>query len=320
MARKLSIVVVVLALVPAAWWAVAKSGGGPAGALDSASPSPSPLRPSIAASGRSSATSSVSPSAPAAPAFAFADGACVSFSARIPRERGVVFLDAGHGGIEPGAAAKASDGRTVQEKDATLAIVHEATRAFLDEGYRVVVSRWTDTTIIVPGVGDIRGGLLTPIGVRRDLLARIACANAARADVLLSVHLNSFSDPDVGGASMIYNANRTFSNENRRLAASLQRHVLASLRAAGLNVEDRRIMTDTANPGGALTEQGRRYGQSIVIGPYAKGWVDEPSAMPGVILEPLFLTRPEEADAATSAEGRAALAKAMTAAVREFLG
>lgn len=307
--RRLSVGLFAVALVPVTWWAVAKNSDAPPATrgLASGSPTPSAFSPSPTLT--SSAT----------PGLAFAEGACLSFSPDSGAERGAVFLDAGHGGLEPGAFGKTSDGRTVAEKMATLGIVQAATAAFRAEGYRVVVSRWADTTVFVPGAGHVRNGLLTPEGVRHDLLARIACANAAKADVLISVHLNAFSDPDVGGASTIYNAKRTFTADNRRLARLLQVNVLAEVRRAGWQLSDRRVMDDTANPGGALTERGARYGHSIIIGPYAKDWVPEPSAMPGAIMEPLFLTRPEEADIATSAKGQAALASAMTAAVAEFL-
>ncbi len=207
----------------------------------------------------------------------------------------------------------------VVEKTVALAIVKAATAAFRDQGYRVVVSRWADTTVNVRGAGDVRSGALTPEGVQRDLLARVACANAARADVLISVHVNAFSDPSVGGASTIYDADRTFSVDNRRLAGLLQANVVSALRRAGWQVADRSIMKDTENPGGALTEEGARYGHDVIIGPYAKGWVPSPSLMPGAIMEPLFLSRPAEADIAASEEGQVALAKAMTAAVRQFL-
>ena len=126
--------------------------------------------------------------------------------------------------------------------------------------------------------------------------------------------------PAEGGALTIWDPDRTFSSANLRLAGLLQNTVIAQLHAAGWAVPDRGTLRDTQNTGGALTAAGARYGHEALIGPYARGWVSHPSGMPGAIIEPLFLTRPTEADIAASAEGEAVLARAITTAVEQFLG
>ena len=65
-------------------------------------------------------------------------------------------------------------------------------------------------------------GALTSSAEHRDLAARAACANAAGAAALVSVHFNAFGDPSVGGTEAFYDSARTFSAENRRLATDLQ--------------------------------------------------------------------------------------------------
>ena len=37
--------------------------------------------------------------------------------------------------------------------------------------------------------------IVTPEGARHDVLARVACANASGARLLVSVHMNAFADP-----------------------------------------------------------------------------------------------------------------------------
>ena len=230
-----------------------------------------------------------------------------------------MFLDAGHGGVDPGGAGRTSQGRRVQEKTATLAVVKAATGQLRAAGYRVVVSRWTDTTVEIPQRGDIATGVFTAEGARHDTLARVACANASRANVLVAVHMNAFSSPREGGALTIYDPDRTFSAANKRLATLLQSSIIASLHKAGWPVPDRSILRDTQNHGTALTPQGARYGHEALLGPYARGWVSHPSLMPGAIIEPLFLTRPTEADIATTAAGQTVLASAILNAVQLFL-
>jgi N-acetylmuramoyl-L-alanine amidase len=274
---------------------------------------------------RPTVSSSPSPSAPLgsyqvfARDLAFAPDACISFPPRTASAKATVFLDAGHGGVDPGGAGRTSRGRRIQEKSATLAIVMAATEQLRAAGYRVVVSRYADTTVGIPQAGDIENGVFTAEGARRDVLARVACANASGAKVLVSVHMNAFSSPLEGGALTIYDPDRTFSSANARLATLLQQNVIAGLHKAGWPVPDRKILKDTQNHGTALTAAGARYGHEALLGPYARGWVPHPTGMPGAIIEPLFLTRPTEADLATSAAGQMVLAKAILNAVELFL-
>ena len=255
-----------------------------------------------------------------APGSTFSPDACVAFPPTTAGPaKATVFLDAGHGGVDPGTGGRTSAGRKVQEKTATLAVVKAATQQLRAAGYRVVVSRWADVTVGVPGPGDIVNGVFNADGARQDVLARVACANVSGAKALVSVHMNAFGLPSEGGALTIWDPDRTFSRANQRLATLLQNSLISQLHAAGWPVPDRGTLRDTRNHGTALTAAGARYGHEALIGPYAKGWVSHPTHMPGAIIEPLFLTRPTEADIAYSAAGQAVLARAITAAVEQFL-
>ena len=241
-------------------------------------------------------------------------------AACIGRGRGVpVFLDPGHGGLDPGAVGQTATGRALSEAPLTLAIALATRRLLLAHGIRVVLARTAGSTVVRPGRGDVRGGLLTAEGADDELAARIACANAARARVLVGIHLNAFSDPTAQGAETLYCAQRRFSPASLRLAGLIQRSVVASLARAGWRVPDRGVKDDRHAGSRALDRWSARYGHLLELGPAWPPRFRHPSRMPGVIVEPLFITNPTEAVMAASPRWQAAIAAGIAGAVRRFL-
>jgi len=96
-----------------------------------------------------------------------------------------VFLDAGHGGPDPGGLGRTISGRVVEEKAIALDVVLDAERMLHTLGFTVVVSRTTDTTVARLTAADVSGTLLTVAGVHADLEARARCANEVGAAVLV---------------------------------------------------------------------------------------------------------------------------------------
>ena len=140
----------------------------------------------------------------------------------------MVFIDAGHGGVDPGVVG-GSSGHQVLEKDATLAVASRLSDLLRADGYRVAMARTQDTTVIkLAGTDSVMGSLVAS-AVHRDLAARAACANATGAAVLLSIHFDAFSDSSVGGTETFYDSARTFAESNRRLALAVQTALVASL-------------------------------------------------------------------------------------------
>jgi N-acetylmuramoyl-L-alanine amidase len=241
-----------------------------------------------------------------------ADGACVAFEPAGGRYSKTVFIDPGHGGLDPGVVGSAG-GRQVLEKTVALNVGTRLGRLLRADGYRVVLSRTGDTSVVKLADSDSVDGAMTASAVHRDLVARIACANASSAAALVSIHFDAFDDPSVAGSETFYDAARAFSGSNHQLATSLQAALVSEL-----GVDDRGVWTDDG-VGTALSSEGTLYGHIVLLGPAAAGWVDQPSAMPGALVEPLFLTNAADARLAADAAGQQRIAAALRAGIAKFL-
>jgi N-acetylmuramoyl-L-alanine amidase len=85
-----------------------------------------------------------------------------------------------------------------------------------------------------------------------------------------------------------------------------------------LGVADRGIFTDDQLAAPTLTASGDSYNHLIELGPQSPGWVDNPSQMPGALVEPLFITNPAEAQIASDPAGQQKIAEALAAGVLRF--
>lgn len=229
-----------------------------------------------------------------------------------------MFLDAGHGGPDPGSLGTTATGRTIEEKGATLPTVLAATRLLRADGYRVVVSRTRDGAVVRLTKGDLVGLVLTASGEHDDLAARVRCADRSGAAVLVSVHFDAFDNASATGSQTLYDASRPFAARSKVLAQLLQRDILSSLAARGWHVPSDGVSGHSSG-GGEHSSKSASYGHLFVLGPAMRGYNDHPSAMPGALVEPLFITNPEEGTIATSAPGQQALATGIAHAVASFL-
>jgi N-acetylmuramoyl-L-alanine amidase len=238
-------------------------------------------------------------------------GACVSYPSG-SRSASTIFIDPGHGGLDPGVVGS-SGGHPVLEKDVTLAVATKLAALLHSDGFRVVMARTEDASVTKLAPADSTMGALTSSAEHRDLVTRAACANAADASVLVSIHFNGFDDPTVGGSETFYDSARAFAADSKRLAQDLQAAVVA-----GLGASDRGVWTDDQLAAPTLTAAGSRYDHLIELGPAATGWVDDPSRMPGALVEPLFLTNPQEAKLAADAAGQERIAAALEVGLQKY--
>ena len=247
-----------------------------------------------------------------------ASGACAVFSPTDKNLHRTVFLDPGHGGPDPGASGVTTGGTPLDEKTLTLAVAQDALPLLRREGYTVALSRIADAPVGRLTSSSLQGGLYTPAGVHGDVQARVDCANAAGAQLLLSIHFNSYGDSTVGGVETYYDPDRSFAGDSLRFANLVQQSVLSGFAARGWNVPDRSVIADTSLNAPTLTTQASSYGHLLELGPADPGWFDRPSTMPGALSESLFLTDPGEADVIASPEGRQVLAQAYVDAIDKY--
>lgn len=97
----------------------------------------------------------------------------------------LVVIDPGHGGHDPGTEAAG----TVAEKDVALEIARDLASALRARGIQTRLTRDDDTFL--------------------SLAERTAIANRARADLFISIHLNSSADPATSGIETYYLNNTT---------------------------------------------------------------------------------------------------------------
>ena len=250
------------------------------------------------------------------PAY-FSPGACVAFPPVAGNRHLTVFLDAGHGGLDPGAVGITSTGTVIDEADQTLPVVLDTTAILRRAGFRVVVSRTGPTTVLRLGPGDVSGHLLTVTGAHDDVAARDVCADMARADVLVGVYFNS-GGADNAGCVTAYDPARPFAAGNLRLARLVQSGVLAAMNAQGWQIPDGGVQPDQGL-GSSLSPADLAYGHLLLLGPAEKGYFSTPSTMPGALVEPLFITDPSEGSIAASSRGQQVIAAGLARAIEQYL-
>jgi N-acetylmuramoyl-L-alanine amidase len=182
-----------------------------------------------------------------------------------PQTGGVICLDPGHGGTDPGAVNRALG---IYEKDVTLDICLRLGAILRKEGWNVVMTRADDRDVSWPGST-----------AAQELGARVKIANDLGADVFLSVHCNASASPSGNGTSL-----HVYKRGDYLLARELKQAVLNGTGRADRGTQRNRfyvlahsrmpaVLIETAfitNPGeGALLaspEYRQRVAESIAAG------------------------------------------------------
>jgi N-acetylmuramoyl-L-alanine amidase len=250
----------------------------------------------------------------------FEPGSCRSFGPTAGNRHESVFLDAGHGSIDPGSVGVTESGQTVYEATETLAVELDALALLRAAGFTVTVSRTRDSPVARPQPGDVSDGLYTDAGDLRDVASRDICADMAKADILIGIYFDAGSSPSNAGSITGYDTDRPFAADNLRLGTLLQADVVAAMNARGWNIPNDGVVSDTLLGGPALSDAAAAYGHLLLLGPADPGYFSTPSAMPGALIEPLFITDPYEGSLADSALGQQVIADGLTTAVEQYFG
>ena len=213
-----------------------------------------------------------------------------------------IVLDPGHGGAQAGALAESG----ASEKEITLDLALRLRRLLQDASFEVLLTREADVTM--------------------SLEQRVAFANARRADVFVSIHVNWISrrdvrpvetyhvgptdDPDVLKLAGAENRESGYSlGAYRRLLEKIyidERRDESRALARTINAELFRALS-AVNPG--LANRG------VKMAPFA---VLVGTEMPAILVEVSCLSNEEEAELLTTDDYRARIAAALLRGIRSY--
>ena len=190
----------------------------------------------------------------------------------------VVYLDAGHGGYDPGASYFG-----ISEKSLTLAIQSRVKAKLESEGYQVVTTRTSDTYV--------------------DLTNRSRAANASESDIFVSIHINASGSSAAQGIETYYyqpyaeypsRINATYHANPTRLSMS---DTLANA-----------IQSSLINATGAQNQGVKRQTFAVL----------RETTAPAVLLELGFLSNPQEAARLNTSAYQETLANAIVAGIKSY--
>ena len=127
-------------------------------------------------------------------------------SDQVETEEKKVVLDAGHGGRDPGKIGAGE----IQEKDVNLKIAKKLKGKLEERGIQAVLTREKDETLAPEGSANRQV---------EDIKKRVERIDGENALLAVSIHQNSYQDPEVRGAQVFYYQHST---EGKEAAAILQ--------------------------------------------------------------------------------------------------
>jgi len=218
----------------------------------------------------------------------------------------VIAVDAGHGGIDPGAIGRGG----TREKDVTLAIARAlAVRIDAEPGMRAILTRDRDEFL--------------------ELRERIARARAAHADLFISVHADSIADRSISGASVYVLSVHGASSEAARVLAE---HENAADLLGGVALDDKGelapVLLDATQSEIIAVSAGaaeRVVGALGSVGEIRKPQVQRAGfvvlkspAIPSMLIETAYISNPGEERRLRSAAQQERLAEAIAGGVRSY--
>ena len=196
-------------------------------------------------------------------------------SDKITVKENVVVLDAGHGGADPGKVGIGD----ILEKDINLKIAKKVEKLLEKKKIQVIMTREDDTMLTGEGSTGTKAA---------DMKARVSMINETAPKLAVSIHQNSYEDPEVWGAQVFYYEN---SSEGERAAQIMQSALLSC------NEDNKRQAK--ANDTYYLLKR---------------------TEIPTIIVECGFLTNPQESEKLCDETYQETLAEAICKGILEYLG
>ncbi|HEX2946255.1 MAG TPA: N-acetylmuramoyl-L-alanine amidase [Clostridia bacterium] len=121
-----------------------------------------------------------------------------------------VVIDAGHGGEDPGKISSYSD---IKEKDLNLKIAFKVKELLESDNYKVIMTREEDKLVYSEGTTNIYNKRKQDLTRRKDIM------DSSGAQIVVSIHMNSFPQSQYYGAQTFY---PPYSPDSLKLANSIQ--------------------------------------------------------------------------------------------------
>lgn len=240
----------------------------------------------------------------------------ISFSSFYSQKKFTVVLDAGHGGSDIGANRNYSDIGTVQEKNITLAIVLQLGRMLeKNKDYKVIYTRKIDEY--------------------PSLTNRTTLANRSKADLFISVHVNSSPSRSAtaqGTETFVQGPNQNKANldvakaendvifldeKDKENFASYNPSSPESLIA--LKIQQSKYLEASLIIGGLVEENFVKKDKRLSRGVKQENLhVLRMNAMPSILIETGFVNNADDARYISSEEGQQAIAESIFNAITSY--
>lgn len=148
-------------------------------------------------------------------------GISLSQASASPKTKLVVCIDAGHGGRDGGCVGTVTGAK---ESDLALSISKKLADYLTKNNFAVVMTRENENGLYGDGKNK----------KQEDMEARKKIINSSNADLVISIHLNSFSDSSVCGAQVFYDAS---DDNSKKFAEDVQATLSGMLASSNKQVK-----------------------------------------------------------------------------------